>query len=144
MNYADALRIATPTEAKTFSRDESMSETDPQILRSSNSINKPSQGSISLQGAESFHEMKRKRELRNTMVGELENNNAVPATLVEKRIRPSELGKVRKIDPSKAFGRLTRTSKVVSTQKVLPHSINNKVQQGGVIKVKDKIKVWTR
>ncbi|XP_038977497.1 kinesin-like protein KIN-14E [Phoenix dactylifera] len=144
LNSADALRIATPTEGKTFSRDESTSEMDPQILRSSNSINKPSQGSISLRGAESLHQMKRRRELRNTMVGELENNNAVAATLVEKRIRPSELGKFRKIDPAKAFGRLTRTSKVAATQKVLPHSINNKEQQAGVIKEKAKIKVWTR
>lgn len=144
LNSADALRIATPTEGKTFSRDESMNETDPQILRSSNSINKPSQASILLRGAESLHEMKRKRELRNAMVGELENNNSGPTTLVEKKRRPSELGKLRKIDPAKAFGRLNRTTKVVATQKVLTHSRNNKEQQAGVIKEKDRIKLWTR
>ncbi|KAG1354542.1 Kinesin-like protein KIN-14E [Cocos nucifera] len=144
LNSADALRIATPTEGKTFSRDESMSETDPQILRSSNSINKPNEGSILLRGAESLHEMKRKRERRNAMVEELENNNAGPTTLVEKRIRPSELGKVRKIDPAKAFGRLTRTTKVVATQKVFTHSRNSKEHQAGVIKEKVKTKVWTR
>nr|XP_010919436.1 kinesin-like protein KIN-14E [Elaeis guineensis] len=143
LNSADALRIATPTEGRTFSRDESMSETDPQILRSSNSINKPSQGSILQRGAECLHEMKRKRELRNAMVGELENNNAGPTTLVGKRIRPSELGKVGKIDPAKAFGRLSRTTKVAATQKVFTHSRNNKEQQSGVMREKDRIKVWT-
>ncbi|KAG1362267.1 hypothetical protein COCNU_10G004860 [Cocos nucifera] len=132
----DALKFATPTEGKAFSRDESTSETDPRILRSSNSVNKPltGPGSILLQGAEPLHEIKRKRELRSTMVGKSENNIIVPTTLVEKRIQPSELGKVRKIDPTKAFGRLTR--KVVATQKVFPHSRNNQE--------KDKIKVWTR
>ncbi|XP_038982528.1 kinesin-like protein KIN-14E isoform X2 [Phoenix dactylifera] len=132
----DALRFATPTEGKAFSRDESRSETDPQVLQSSNSINKPmsGQGSILLRGAEPLHEIKRKRELRNAMVGESENNITVPTPLVEKRVQPSELDKVRKIDPAKAFGRLTR--KVVATRKVFPHSRNNQE--------KDKIKVWAR
>ncbi|XP_073102043.1 kinesin-like protein KIN-14E isoform X2 [Elaeis guineensis] len=132
----DALKFATPTEGKAFSRDESTSETDPQILRSSNSINKPltGPGSILLRGADPLHEIKRKRELRNAMVGKSENNITTPTTIVEKRVQPSELGKVRKIDPAKAFGRLTR--KVVATQKVFPHSRNNLE--------KDKIKVWTR
>lgn len=136
LQFDDALRVATETEGKVFSRDESTSKTDPHILRSSNSNNKPLPGpsSILLRGAESLHEIKRKREFRNAMVGESENNFIVLTTLVEKRVQPSELGKVRKIDPSKAFGRLTR--KVVATQKVFPYSRNNQE--------KNKTKVWAR
>nr|CAD1844496.1 unnamed protein product [Ananas comosus var. bracteatus] len=119
----------TPMEGKSFSREESANESDHQILRSSNSINKPitSKESILLRGAETLHEMKRRRESRSSLYGEHENSIVV-----------------RRIEPSKALGRLTRTSKVVTTNKMFPHSRISKEPQGGGVKEKEKIRGWAR
>ncbi|KAJ4965273.1 hypothetical protein NE237_017122 [Protea cynaroides] len=57
---------ATPSEGKACSREESMSETDPQILRNSRSINRPmNQGSVLLRGTEPLREIIRKRDIRS-------------------------------------------------------------------------------
>ncbi|ONK73657.1 uncharacterized protein A4U43_C04F33910 [Asparagus officinalis] len=117
-----SLRISTPMNV------EPTIEIDPQILRNSNSINKQitSHSSILLKGRESLHEIKRKREAENCI--------GVPTiTLMEKKIAvPCESNRVRKIDPSKAFGRLTRSSKGVTAQKV------------GINKEKDRLRSWVR
>ncbi|XP_072988679.1 kinesin-like protein KIN-14E [Typha latifolia] len=149
-DLSESLRIATPIEVKAFSRDESTCESDHLILRSSNSINKPSTSkeSILLRGAEPLHEIKRKRELRISTFGEHENSIAALQSVAEKKIMmQSELNKVRRIDPAKALGRITRTSKVVTTSKIFPHRRITREQQqqaGGGVNDKDKTKGWAR
>ena len=135
-----ALRTSTPIDRAVFSRDESTSEIDPQILRSSSSINRQVVGhsSVLLKGRESLHEIKRKREA--------ENSDGLPTTSVEKKMTvPCESSRVRRLDPAKAFGRLTRAPKSVSTQKVHPYGrMNKEEQQGGGVKEKDRMRGWVR
>lgn len=143
LQSADRSRIATPIEGRSFSSNESTSHTDPQILRNSNSLNKPmtSQFSFLLKGVESLHEIKRKRDNRSASV---ENENVIvpSASLVEKKMAPTELSKSRKVDPAKAYGRLTRTTKVITTQKLFLHGRNKKEQQDGAAREKDKMRAW--
>ncbi|XP_020083974.1 kinesin-like protein KIN-14E isoform X2 [Ananas comosus] len=137
----------TPMEGKSFSREESANESDHQILRSSNSINKPitSKESILLRGAQTLHEMKRRRESRSSLYGEHENSIVVSSAVAEKKkVLQSHSIRVRRIEPSKALGRLTRTSKVVTTNKMFPHSRISKEPQGGGVKEKEKIRGWAR
>lgn len=136
-------------EGKSFSREESANESDHQILRSSNSINKPitSKESILLRGAETLHEMKRRRESRSSLYGEHENSIVVSSAVAEKKkVLQSHSIRVRRIEPSKALGRLTRTSKVVTTNRMFPHSsrISKEPPQGGGVKEKEKIRGWAR
>ncbi|URD87944.1 KISc [Musa troglodytarum] len=142
LQSADRSRIATPMEGRSFSSNESTSHTDPQILRNSNSMNKPmtSQFSFLLKGVESLHEIKRKRDNRSASV---ENENVIlpSASLVEK-MAPTELIRTRKVDPAKAYGRLTRTTKVITTQKLFLHGRNKKEQQDGAAREKDKMRAW--
>lgn len=141
LQSADRSRIATPIEGRSFSSNESTSHTDPQILRNSNSLNKPmtSQFSFLLKGVESLHEIKRKRDNRSASV---ENENVISASLVEKKMAPTELSRTRKVDPAKAYGRLTRTTKVITTQKLFLHGRNKKEQQDGAAREKDKTRAW--
>ncbi|CAL9757073.1 unnamed protein product [Musa acuminata subsp. burmannicoides] len=141
LQSADRSRIATPIEGRSFSSNESTSHTDPQILRNSNSLNKPmtSQFSFLLKGVESLHEIKRKRDYRSASV---ENENVISASLVEKKMAPTELIRTRKVDPAKAYGRLTRTTKVITTQKLFLHGRNKKEQQDGAAREKDKTRAW--
>lgn len=139
----------TPMEGKSFSREESANESDHQILRSSNSINKPitMKESILLRGAETLHEMKRRRESRSSLYGEHENSIVVSTAIAEKtkKVLQSHSIRVRRIEPSKALGRLTRTSKVVTTNKIFPHSrISKEPPQGGGVKEKERIRGWAR
>ncbi|XP_077233526.1 di-glucose binding protein with Kinesin motor domain-containing protein isoform X2 [Tasmannia lanceolata] len=132
----------TPNDRKTLPIDDSTAEYDPQILRSSNSINRPTnQTSVLLRGSDSLHEIRRKREIRSGVVGESENNtnNIIPAKVV-----PSEFNRHRQIDSTKAFGRITRTSKAVTTtQKVFPYNRINRDQVAS-IKERDKTRGWSR
>ncbi|WOL05676.1 kinesin-like protein KIFC3 isoform X1 [Canna indica] len=138
---ADRSRTGTPAGRKVSLGYESTSESEPQILRNSNSINKPltSQVSIFLKGVESLHEIKRKRD-RKSVSSEDNENYFAPAN--EKKITPIELNRTRKIDPTKAYGRITRTAKIATTQRLFPHSRIKKEQQAGGIRQKDKIKGW--
>lgn len=130
LNSIDALRTATPADGRASSRDETMSDIDPQILRCSNSINGQVVGHSSalLKGRESLHEIKRKRES--------ENSFGMHITSADKKMMvPTESSRGRKIDQTKALGRLTRVSKGggVASQK----------PQVGV-KEKDRIRGWVR
>lgn len=139
LNSIDTLRTATPTDRRASSRDEPTSEVDPRILKSSNSVDKQVVGhsSVLLKGRESLHEIKRKREA--------ENSFGLPITSVEKKMMvPIESNRTRKIDPAKAFGRLTRGSKGGPTQKVSFGRINKEEQQQGGAKEKDRARSWIR
>ncbi|XP_010254592.1 PREDICTED: kinesin-like protein KIF3B isoform X2 [Nelumbo nucifera] len=131
----------SPDEGKSCSREESISESDSHILRSSNSIHRPiSQESILLRGADSLRELRRKREVRSV---EIENNYVVPVPSLEKRMLATEAKKVRQINPTKAFARITKTTKPVVTQKLFTQNRINRDQVQG-IKERDRTRGWSR
>ncbi|XP_031481907.1 kinesin-like protein KIN-14R [Nymphaea colorata] len=108
-------------------------EIDSYVLRSSDSLNRPASRdrhsqpeSILLRGADSLQEIKRKRE---TKMGPVDSENSIPLTtsLLDKKAIPSDIKRLRQIDSSKAYGRLSRTSRG-GTQKVVSAS---KLHQGG-------------
>ncbi|CAN6450848.1 unnamed protein product [Victoria cruziana] len=107
-------------------------ELDSHILRSSDSSNRPASfdrhsqaESILLRGADSLLEAKRKRE---TKMGHVDSENSMPlTTLIDKKTNPSDIKRLRQIDSSKAYGRLSRTSRGGS-QRVVSSS---KLHQGG-------------
>ncbi|KAK6923256.1 Malectin domain [Dillenia turbinata] len=125
----------TPKAVKVMSRDEHMSDIEPHILRSSNSTSRSANnGGTAVKGTDYFlHESRRKREFS---IGGIENNMNLPP-LTDKKIRRS--------DPPKPTGRLSRTmTKPVSTslQRPAPHTRINRDQVQGV---KDnKKKIWNR
>ncbi|XP_058069432.1 kinesin-like protein KIN-14R [Magnolia sinica] len=121
---------STPIDRRSVPHIESINGTDLLVLRSSDSINRPmSQPSALLRGADSLHEIKRRRERRSgSSLGDYENNNTniivPPPPLLDKKPFPTELSRPS-LDPAKAFKRLTKTSKPVTTsnaQKLFPHS----------------------
>lgn len=128
-------RMVTPAP----SRDEVMTEADPQILRSSNSIiNKQmmncSSPMVSLKRRESLHEVKRKRESKNN------------SSLVEKKMNvSSEPSRTRKVvDVTRAKGRINRQAKGVPTkQRLMPHG---RITKDDVNKETDRSKTrgWVR
>lgn len=129
--FADVIRV-TPHEAKTRIRDEIMSDVDPCILRTSNSLNRRvSQGSTLLRGNDSLHEKRRKREFKS---GETENIHRLSTSLYD--------NKARKSDPPK-IARITRLVKpVTATQGPLIHKRINRDQ----VQVKErdtKKKIWS-
>ncbi|KAJ3682146.1 hypothetical protein LUZ60_014719 [Juncus effusus] len=97
--------------------------------------------SVLLSGVQSLHEIKRKREARNSEPGQ--NENSVPSYDMKKKSLPSEINnKMRRIDPTRGLARLTRSTKVgtgtssgIGTQKVIP------VRQEGREKV---VRGWQR
>ncbi|XP_042493204.1 kinesin-like protein KIN-14R [Macadamia integrifolia] len=92
LNPTGKSGVATPTEGKAQSREESMSEIDPQILRSSSSINRPmNHGSVLLRGTEPLHEIKRKRDIQS---GEVENNSSLVKKSSSSINRPMNQGSV--------------------------------------------------
>ncbi|XP_043711877.1 kinesin-like protein KIN-14R isoform X3 [Telopea speciosissima] len=133
---------ASPNQGKAMSREESMCETDPMILRSSSSINRAmNQESVLLRGTESLREIRRKRDIRS---GETENIYFQPNPSLEKKIVPTVVGRVRKIDPVKPLTRVVRTTKPVNTApKMFSHGRINRDQVQG-IKEKDKTRGWSR
>lgn len=139
-----STRIKTPNEIKaaSLSRDSLTSEVDAQILRCSDTTNRSSIGqgssSLLLRGTESLHEIKRKRELRSGTMGESENRISLPTAMERKMATVSDMNKSRKIDPAKAFGRITRTSKVGTTTTQRPFS-NSRIG-----KEQEKTRVWSR
>ncbi|KAL9245622.1 hypothetical protein vseg_019249 [Gypsophila vaccaria] len=98
----DFIEVAgtTPAVVKPSLKDETMSEVDPYILRSSNSSNRTSHGSTLSKRGEFMYETRRKREYRS---GETENQMPAGAPLHDKKIRKS--------DPPKPYSRLTRAGK---------------------------------
>ncbi|XP_074573215.1 kinesin-like protein KIN-14E [Curcuma longa] len=145
---ADRSRIGTPSEAKGSSSDESTSDTDPHILRSSTSINRPVTGRVSiLHKGVSPYGIKRKgeREHRSgVLADDTENHSVFSSNSVDNN--KTEPNRSRKLDQAKAYGRITRTSKVVTTHKLFPHSRIKKDQQtgGGGVKEKNKVRGWAR
>ncbi|KAK9678834.1 hypothetical protein RND81_11G235700 [Saponaria officinalis] len=98
-DYTEGAGI-TPAVLKPSLKDETMSDVDPYILRSSNSSNRMSNGSNLSKRGEFLNETRRKREYRS---GETENQIPAGAQLHDKKIRKS--------DPPKPHSRLSRNSK---------------------------------
>ncbi|PIA46512.1 hypothetical protein AQUCO_01500213v1 [Aquilegia coerulea] len=141
----------TPYEGKVQLCDESMCESDHQILRSSNSVNRPPiHESNLLRGIDPLRDIRRKRASRS---GEPENIYGVSNSLHEKKViqaepkkakqMPKELDKARNVGPSKALARFTRTTKTGTSQRLSSH---NRVDRDQVvsIKEKDKTRGWSR
>ncbi|KAF8411339.1 hypothetical protein HHK36_003886 [Tetracentron sinense] len=139
LHSADKSRV-TPNEGKSWSREESICEIDPQILRSSNSTNRTMiQGSVLLRGSDSLREIRRKRESRS---GETENNFMAPTSSFEKKVvLPTEFNKVRQTDQSKIFARGTKTTK--PAQRPFSYSRIDRDQVQG-IKERDSKRFWSR
>ncbi|KAF7139372.1 hypothetical protein RHSIM_Rhsim07G0213200 [Rhododendron simsii] len=106
-------RKATPTERKTPNTTESPLDRDLQNLCLKSSNRSLSHGSsVLLKGTDSLRELRRKRDLQN---GGIENSLVLSAPLIEKKLLSVEHNKTRNIDPSKAFARVTRTTKPFPT-----------------------------
>ncbi|XP_042393560.1 kinesin-like protein KIN-14E isoform X4 [Zingiber officinale] len=149
LHSADRSRIGTPAEAKGSSSDESTSDTDPGILRSSTSINRLMTGRVSiLHRGISPSGIKRKGEREHrisVLADDTENHSAFSTNSVDNKTEPMEINRSRKLDQAKTYGRITRTSKVVATHKLFPHSRIKKDQQTGVgVKEKNKVRGWAR
>lgn len=151
LHSADRSRLGTPAEAKGSSSDESTSGTDSHILRSSTSINRPMTGRVSIlhKGVSHFG-IKRKGEQRehrsSVSADDTENHSVFSTNSVDNKTEPMEINRSRKLDQAKAYGRITRTAKVVTTHKLFPHSRIKKDQLtgGGGVKEKNKVRGWTR
>lgn len=132
-DYVDSIR-ATPAEVKTCIRDELVSDLEPYILRSSNSVIRPmSQGSM--RGNDSIQGTRRKRELKS---GETENIMMVSTGLND--------NKIRKSDPPK-ITRIMRTAKpatTTTTQGPFTHKRVTRDQVQGVKERDTKKKIWSR
>ncbi|KAK9166906.1 hypothetical protein Scep_002097 [Stephania cephalantha] len=147
-HFGESSRF-TPNEGKVRLSEESMSEHNPQILQSSNSINRPSRESDLLRGIDSLREVRRKREARS---GENENNccttilNEKKIVQIEsKKLRqvPGELDKGRQVCNAKPLERLTRTIKPVTSQRQFSHGRTNRDQALGT-KEREKTRIWSR
>ncbi|KAH7847341.1 hypothetical protein Vadar_024947 [Vaccinium darrowii] len=104
---------ATPKERRTPSTTKSPQDTDLQSLCLKSSNRRLSNGSsVLLKGTDSLRELRRKRDLQN---GGIENSFVLSAPSTEKKLLPVEHNKARNIDPSKAFARVTRTTKPFPT-----------------------------
>ncbi|KAL0913096.1 hypothetical protein M5K25_016528 [Dendrobium thyrsiflorum] len=138
MKSANTQRIANSNERKALTREESTGETDPKILRSSSSINRPTAtpGSIFLKAEETLHGLKIQRES--------ENNIGMHMALVEKKMSlPGETNRKRRIDQTKAPERLTRTSKAATSQRTILHTRSNKEQKPATgVKERDRVRTW--
>ncbi|KAK6287632.1 hypothetical protein POUND7_013811 [Theobroma cacao] len=133
-DFGDVMR-ATPNEGKCRRDDEFMSEAEPHILRSSNSISRPlSQGYKQPRVSDSLHETRRKRYSRS---GETENNMVMSASLNDKRARKS--------DPPK-IARVVRTAKPVTgaAQGPLTHKRINRDHVQAAKERDTKKKIWSR
>ncbi|XP_042451783.1 kinesin-like protein KIN-14E isoform X2 [Zingiber officinale] len=121
--------------------DESTSYTDPHILRTSTSINRPKTGQVSaLYKVASPYGIKRKEDrkrLSNVLTNDHENHGVLSKSLVEKKTEPKEINRTRELDQEKAYGKVTRTAKVVTIPKLFPHSRIEKEQQ-------IKVRGWAR
>ncbi|KAG0473233.1 hypothetical protein HPP92_015090 [Vanilla planifolia] len=132
---ADGARVVNSLERKALSR-ESTGESDPEILRSSCSINRPMAVRDSI-FPKAEHEIKRKREP--------ENSFGVPMASSEKKMTlPGEINRLKKIDQTKALGRLTvRNSKALTSSNRVPHNrVNKEKQPAAGMKERDRVRAW--
>ncbi|KAI3947611.1 hypothetical protein MKX01_034276, partial [Papaver californicum] len=145
LSHSSKMSRCTPVVGRTCNFEEYVSENDPQIPRTLNSINRvPGHG-----GTEPLREIRRKREIRS---GECDLSNGPSTYLLEKKIAPVEAKKARqlpidlekgRIDPSKAFPRITRTAKTGNVSRLSSHSRLNK-DPAVAIKERDKTRGWSR
>ena len=132
--YVDPLK-ATPNEGKSSLGDDYLSEIEPRILRSSNSVNQQmNQCSNSSRGNDSYHQTRNKREFRSTE----SENNFVMTSLHDKKF-------TRKSDPPK-IGRIGRgiTKPVLATQALPNHKRASRDQVQGFKERDSKKKIWSR
>lgn len=126
---------------------ENIHDMDPPSLRclNSNEGNQTmSMGSSDLlKGTDSLRELRRKRQ--NQSKG-TENNFLLSASLLENKLMAGEsTNKARYVDPSKAFSRITRITKPVSSnQRASSYNKTNRDQVPGSKEGSNKLKVWLR
>ena len=136
---------ATPAEAKTFARDILMSDVEPYILRSSNSVNRPmSQGSMR-GGNDSTQGTRRKREFKS---GETENIIVVSSGLNGNKIRKSDPPKITRImRTTKPITTTTTNATTTTTTTQAPLFSHKRVIRDQVQGIKErdsKKKIWSR
>lgn len=128
---------------------EYMNEVDSQILKSSNSANRPpTKESDLLKGLQSLGDIRRKRASTS---GETENNYGLSNSLLEKRRLQAEPKKAKQMpnaldkasEPSKPLARITRTAKPVASQRLSSHNRLNR-DQAVALKERDKVRGWSR
>lgn len=95
-----------------------------------------------LKGPDSIRELRRKQDLQSKGI---ENNFLLSAPSVEKKVLPTDSSKARRLDPSKAFARITRSRQAVSSaQRPLT---SNRINREQVMRVKEGdngTRVWSR
>ncbi|GAV68571.1 Kinesin domain-containing protein/Malectin domain-containing protein [Cephalotus follicularis] len=133
-DFANVIK-ATPNEGKPRIRDELMSDIEPRILRSSNSINRPMcHGSTLPGGNDLLHDTRKKRQSRS---GETENYMAVPTHLNDKKARKSDPPKIAKVArPAKL---VTTTTQGPPTKKRISRDSAQGTKERDV-----KKKIWSR
>lgn len=118
-------------ERRSLSREET-----PLNERNLNSSNRMlNQESTLLKGTDSLREIRRKRESHSNRI---ENNVLVSTSSLDRRLLSSDSNKTRSVDQSRAFSRLTRSTKTI-----------NKYQRAFPINYRDQVpavkhKIWLR
>ncbi|ERN14348.1 hypothetical protein AMTR_s00033p00213100 [Amborella trichopoda] len=144
LSKVESLRLSSsttksmpPISSKPEFSDHYPVETESLILQCSNSINRPTASSL-LRGQESLQKIAKARESKNHFI-DPENTSLSSTSLERKPVL--DTNRTRQIDSSKAFGRLTRTSKIGAQRS----SIVNRAQRATVaLKERDKTRGWTR
>ncbi|GFY96061.1 di-glucose binding protein with Kinesin motor domain-containing protein [Actinidia rufa] len=127
----------TPSERKTLSTTESTLQRDYYSLSVKSSNRSMSHGSVLLKGTNSLRELRRKGDLQS---GGIENSLLFLAPSIEKNLVPIESNKGRQIDPSKAFARVTRTTKPFPTAQ----RFSSSKQVSGAKEKDTNTRVWLR
>lgn len=127
----------TPSERKTWSTHTPVGVMthNQRILKSTNRL--PSHGSALVRGTESLRELRRKHDAYNR--GGVENTFIPPSVISDPSVDEKRPG-ARRVDPSKAFARLTRSGKSFA---VTRNKIN--IEQAQRVKERDvNTRVWSR
>ncbi|KAK8556728.1 hypothetical protein V6N12_003123 [Hibiscus sabdariffa] len=135
-NFDEAIGT-TPNERKSRIDDELISEADPHILRTSNSISsRPLSHGSKQQRVSAPHEIRKKRFSR---VGETENNMVIISA-------PLDNKRARKSDPPKLAARAVGTTKPakVAVQGTLTHKRINRDQLQTAKERDSRKKIWSR
>lgn len=146
---SEKLRV-TPNERKAWST----VQTPPLLsdnqrlrsLRSNNRLESQQGSSILLKGTDSLRELRRNRDIQSKGI---ENNFLLSgggSSLVEKKVVPTGSSKVaRQIDSSKAFARVTRTTKPFSVaQRSIASNRIDREQVPGVKERDHNTRLWSR
>lgn len=136
-SFSSERSKVAPSERKTWSTHTPVGVMthNQRILKSSNRL--PSHGSALVRGTESLRELRRKHDAHNR--GGVENTFIPSSAISDPSVDEKRPG-ARRVDPSKAFARLTRSGKSFA---VTRNKIN--IEQAQRVKERDvNTRVWSR